>query len=174
MASGTCYLMLRNWIVEWSHLTRSNERDEKGFCTVAPECVVGRLYRLVRTIDNPQRSRYCMVSDAVHEYDTIGVHRSAEGRVEEVHATMRLWGIVRIPLDSVLLVCIFCRFRHWSASPLLQSIWRTTSNPVIRSSLPSSSSVRDAKSISPSISASALSSLVFYYRQNGIYERLSW
>ena len=79
-----------------------DERDKKGICAVAPECAFGRLYRLVRTTHYAQRGGHRVVSDAVYERDSAGVHGFAESRVAQVPATLWLWSTVGIPLDSVL------------------------------------------------------------------------
>ena len=43
-----------------------------------------------------------MVSHAVYKCDTAGIYGAAKSRVAEVPATVRLWGVVGIPLDIVL------------------------------------------------------------------------
>ena len=65
-----------------------DDRDEEGIRAVAPECVVGGLYGSVWTTDYAQRGGHRVVSDAVYERDSPGVHGVAESRVAQVPATL--------------------------------------------------------------------------------------
>ena len=88
------------------YLCRRNERDEERFYSVAHECDAGRLYGPVRTTDYAQRSGHRVVSHALYELHSAGVHRIASCRLAEIPAVVRMWnGSIKASNVSIGVIC---------------------------------------------------------------------